>query len=320
MPGIKQLSRLATRTKDAKNTINWYPGHMFSGMQKMIGKLNTVDCIVEVHDARIPFTGRNTELKQQLGSIKPRVLVLNKSDLADLTRWDSIKSRLHREGDAHVFLTDLTGSEFSLANRGYDKLMSNVVRIVHNSDRFNRQATTDLKIMFVGIPNVGKSTLINRLRQQHLGIKGEPAKTGPQAGVTRTVENSIKICSRPPIYSLDTPGVLEPSKAANIDETLRLALCSSISDKVLKPDLLADYMLRYLNDSDNFTYQYHLNMTSPAKCLDELIEASFAVQKQTNVVKLAATNSYQEHLDRDNICWKLIRDFRKGCYGKVIFD
>lgn len=316
MPSIRQVSRSLGQVKNTK-VINWFPGHIYSGMQAMIGKLNTVDCVVEVHDARIPFTGRNLEFRNHLGAIKPRLLVLNKSDLADLKRWDSIKERLARSGDENVLLTDLSGSQFCYSNRGYDKLMGNVVNLINGSDRFNRESAREYKIMVVGIPNVGKSTLINRLRQYHLGLKGEPATTGGYAGVTRHVMNRIKVCSRPPVYLIDTPGVLQPSATKNIKQAMDLALCSTINDDVLEVDQVAAYLLERLNKMKNFSYQHTFQIDSPASNLDELIKAASVHENMRIQVK---SNEMDKMIVRPNverICWKFIKDFRMGLYGKM---
>lgn len=319
MPSIRQLARSLGQVKNSQ-VINWFPGHMYSGMQAMIGKLNTVDCVVEVHDARIPFTGRNLEFKNHLGAIKPRILVLNKSDLADLTHWDSMKKRLAQTGDENVVLTDLTGSQFSLHVKGYDKLIGNIVDLINKSERFNRESASEYKIMVVGIPNVGKSTLINRLRQYHLGARGEPATTGSNAGVTRQVMNRIKVCSRPLVYLIDTPGVLQPSATRNVDQAMRLALCSTINDNILKIDHVAKYLLERLNKSKNFSYQHTFRIDAPVSSLDELIRAVSVHNDMRSKVKCIETGCTTERPNIERICWRLIKDFRKGLFGKMTLD
>lgn len=308
MPNIRKLSRIPRKLLE-KKPINWYPGHMHSGMQAMMGKLNTVDCVVEVHDARIPFIGRNSEFKKHLGLIKPRLLVLNKSDLADLSSWDRIKNKLADEGDPDVLLTDATGSQFSHSNRGYTNLLNTVVKLVSQSDRNNRLSMDHYQIMIVGIPNVGKSTLINRLRQFHTGRAGEPAKIGAEAGVTRSVHERIKICSRPPIYSLDTPGVLQPGITKNHDQAMRLALCSNINNKNLDPNEVASYLLKFLNNTGNYQYQFRFKLDEPVHSIEELTE------------KLASKEEFQDRSkpEPDAVSWRFIRTFRRGEFGKVIF-
>lgn len=313
MPNFKQLARSAETV--AKKTINWHPGHMYSGMQAIIGKLATTDAVVEVHDARIPLIGRNREFKQHLGLIKPRILVLNKSDLADLSHWNEIQERLAAQGDNEVLLTDLTGSQFGHQSRGYDTLLQRLMELIRRSDRYNRANADHFKIMIVGIPNVGKSTLINRLRQYHLGRGGEPATVGQQAGVTKHVENRIKICSRPLVYSVDTPGVLQSSQTKNKDQAMRLALCSNINDRIIPVEPVADYLLRYLNNCDNDSYIEDFCLDKPAKSLDELYKG--ALNQPEFREENCLTKGYRPRVDK--ICWALIKNFRRGLYGKVMF-
>lgn len=328
MPHIKKLARLGSLNNNAtKEQVipNWFPGHMYAGMQAMIGKLNTVDCIVEVHDARIPFTGRNTEFRQHLGRIKPRVLLLNKQDLADLSRWTEIEKRLHNEGDEHVILSDLTGSEFSFNQRGYTQLLQKVMDLINSSNRFNRQNQKAFKIMITGIPNVGKSTLINRLRHLYMGSKGEATRVGPEAGVTKHVENIIKICARPRIYTLDTPGVLEPSKTKDLDASMQLALCSNINDAILKPIQLAQYLLDYLNKKDNTCFRLFYGLDKPIESVMEF--SQFYNNKMNEDWKERVDLDLVKNdvpppkiVDIDTVCWRMVKDFRKGNLGKIMFD
>lgn len=106
--------------------------------------------------------------------------------------------------------------------------------------------------MIIGVPNVGKSSLINALRNRHLH---KPAATqeGPTAGITRSVLTRIKICEDPLIYLLDTPGVLLPN-IQNIDMGMKLAMCSCFQDHLVGEEVIADYLLYYLNKNKNFTY------------------------------------------------------------------
>lgn len=100
--------------------------------------------------------------------------------------------------------------------------------------------------MVVGIPNVGKSSIINALRGQNLGKHNQAVKEGNRPGVTVRVQNKVKILDKPPIYILDTPGVLSPT-SRNVDDTMKLAICDLILESATKPDFVADYLLYWLN-------------------------------------------------------------------------
>ena len=319
MPSYKRLVRSADEVKKVSKAINWHPGHMYSGMRAMIGKLNTVDCVIEVHDARIPLIGRNREFRNHLGAVKPHILALNKTDLADLSQWETVRERLAERGDRNIILTDLSGSQFTHADRGYHKLMDKAVELIRESDRFNRSSLPFFKILIVGIPNVGKSTLINRLRQYHLGLGGEATRTGNEAGVTRHVENMVKICPRPLIYSIDTPGILQPSSTKDFKQAMRLALCSTINDKAVDPYKVATYLLDYLHSEQNFSYLESFKLEIPETDMHGLCR-SIATNNYPEYQTKSGSGEPTPRVDSSRICWKFINNFRKGLYGKVMFE
>ena len=117
---------------------------------------------------------------------------------------------------------------------------------LRSEHRFNRQVKTEYQVMVVGIPNVGKSSVINALRGHNLGKKNEATLEGNRPGVTVRVQNRIRILDKPPIYILDTPGVLSPS-SRNVEDTMKLAICDLILESATKPDYVADYLLYWLN-------------------------------------------------------------------------
>ena len=201
--------------------INWYPGHMKKTRELIAENLRLVGAVVEVCDARIPVSSRNPILKE-LTEGRPRVLALNKSDLADERATRAWCGAM--KPDAALALNSVTGE-------GVKQLLSVLARIERERTKQGR-----LRIMIVGVPNVGKSSLINRLAGR------KAAMTGDRPGVTKgkqwlTLENGMQL--------LDTPGILWP-KFEDPDVGRNLAFCGSIRDEILDVPELALELLRVL--------------------------------------------------------------------------
>lgn len=206
-----------------REIIRWYPGHMAKGEKLMQQKLKNVDCIIEVHDSRIPFSGRNTNLHYSLLSAKPNILVLNKKDLIPEELKGPIKYNLKQLPDFPSQSIFFTNCKEAQSCSGIKKIMPRAIQLIKDSERFNRSNEKENTIMVIGVPNTGKSSLINALRNKHLNKKGASA-VGAVAGITRSVLTRIKVCEDPPIYLLDTPGVLMPH-IREMEVGMKLAVC-----------------------------------------------------------------------------------------------
>uniref|UniRef100_A0A182YI51 Mitochondrial GTPase 1 n=1 Tax=Anopheles stephensi TaxID=30069 RepID=A0A182YI51_ANOST len=297
----------------ARELLNWFPGHMGKGMKQMQQKLKLVDCVIEVHDARIPLTGRNTEFKHTISGIKPHILVLNKSDLIERQLESKIIDRLQQESNdpMHVLFTNCK----SQSCRGLRKLMPMAQDLINSSDRYNRSSQREFCIMIIGVPNVGKSSLINVLRNRHLNKKGA-SQVGAVAGVTRSVLNRIKICEEPLIYLLDTPGILEPN-IADTETGLRLALVSCLQDHLVGEELIADYLLFLLNKQQNF--RYVMGLKEPTDSIASALMANaIHLNKMTRTKQMDGTSVLRPDI---NMAAKLmLKSFRTGAFGKILLD
>ena len=194
--------------------INWYPGHMKKTRELIQENLKMVDLVVEVIDARIPSSSRNPIIDQLVGA-KKRIIILNKSDLADEEENKAWAELFKKQGNLVLAMNCMSGS-------GANQLIRMLTNI---RDEKNKDAARKkpLRMMIVGVPNVGKSSLINRLTGK------KSAKTGNKPGVTRgkqwlNLGNDMQL--------LDTPGILWP-KFEDPNVGLNLAFCGAIKDEIL---------------------------------------------------------------------------------------
>jgi len=211
--------------------INWYPGHMAKTRRLLLENLKLVDVVIELLDSRIPLSSKNPDLDNILGN-KPRVFALNKSDLADesiLQQWDEWFSQKQYP---HVFINSVDGTGFNtLRQLIKDSQKEKIEQRRKKGIRF-----ISVKTMVVGIPNVGKSSLINKLAGK------STAKTGDKPGVTKG-KQWIRIDRE--IDLLDTPGILWP-KIENNQVGLNLAFTGAIKDDILDITELAAVLIKKL--------------------------------------------------------------------------
>ena len=194
--------------------INWYPGHMKKTRELIQENLKMVDLVVEVIDARIPSSSRNPIIDQLVGD-KKRIIILNKSDLADAEENKAWSEFFKQEGNMVLAMNCMSGQGANQLIRLLEK-----IRDEKNKDAARKKP---LRMMIVGVPNVGTSSLINRLTGK------KSAKTGNKPGVTRgkqwlNLGNDMQL--------LDTPGILWP-KFEDPEVGLNLAFCGAIKDEIL---------------------------------------------------------------------------------------
>ncbi len=213
--------------------LNWYPGHMAKTRRMIEDNLKFIDAVVEIIDARIPFSGRNPCFDDMIKN-KPRLIVMNKSDLADPVLSDKWSAYFKKTATKVISISCET-------NSGVNKIAPTL------SDMFGERIKRDkekgvarpIRIMIIGIPNVGKSTLINRLSKRAI------AKTGDRPGVTRT-KQWVRL--KDGLEMLDTPGILPP-KFEDQQTAKRLAFTGAIKDEILETELLCYDLLEYIRDN-----------------------------------------------------------------------
>ena len=215
--------------------INWYPGHMKKTMDNIRSSLKLVDIVGEIIDSRIPISSKNPVIDDVLKD-KPRIMILNKSDMADENETKKWLSYYRKKGYGAVVVD-------ALHSKGLDKIYSVAKEML--SDKFKKLEEKNLsaktiRMMIVGIPNVGKSTFINSIS------KRKSAKIGDRPGVTKQVQ---WIKTKNDLELLDTPGVLWP-KFEDERIGLHLAFTGAIKDEIMDIENLAFRFIDELNKRD----------------------------------------------------------------------
>jgi ribosome biogenesis GTPase A len=301
----------------SKELLHWHPGHMAKGTKQMQQKLKNVDCIIEVHDARIPISGRNNELHYSLLTAKPSILVLNKKDLVPMEARSSIIKALKEFPDMPAQTTYFTNCKDQRCY-GIKKIIPKAVELIQDSERYNRLGAKEHTIMVIGVPNCGKSSLINVLRNRHLNKKGA-TRVGAVAGITRSVLTRIKICEDPPIYLLDTPGVLMPN-VRDIEMGMKLALCSCLQDHLVGEENIADYLLYWLNKNNNHSYVQTMGLSEPTDDITMCLLACAKMLGKTIGLRNYADNVIELKPNLRAAAAYFLKAFRSGEFGHLCLD
>ena len=228
---------------ESNQTIQWFPGHMAKTKRKIKEILPLIDAVAEVVDARIPVSSRNPDLAELIGS-KPLIILLNKCDMADSSVTDGWIAYYRKKGITAIPIDCKSG-------KGLSKFKDTVKTALADRLEYYKEkgmAGKPLRVMVVGIPNVGKSSFINRI------AKGNKAKVENRPGVTRgnqwfTIDKQLEL--------LDTPGVLWPKfEDEKVGE--RLAFTGAVKDRILDIELLAMRLLEILSEdyADLLTARY----------------------------------------------------------------
>lgn len=217
--------------EQSKVNIHWFPGHMTKAKREMEAKLKLVDMVIELRDARIPYSSKNPMIEELIQQ-KPRLIILTKIDKAEKQETEKWVSYLSNEQTLVLCLNVLKDNVVKKVSEACKLLMK---------EKIDRQIRKGIKprairAMVCGIPNVGKSTLINQL------AKKKAAQTGDRPGVTRALQ-WVKVGTD--LELLDTPGVLWP-KFEEERVGMALAVTGAINDQILPFEEIAYYALKYI--------------------------------------------------------------------------
>ncbi|NWI29510.1 MTG1 GTPase, partial [Sula dactylatra] len=273
--------------------------------------------VVLLNGAHIPLSGRNPVLQEALG-IRPHVLVLNKTDLAD-PRRQPVSARAGLAGGPWVAAGRCQAAVTALLCVPL-QIVPLVANLVGNSPRYHRAESTEYSILVIGVPNVGKSSLINSLRRLHLK-KGKATMVGGEPGITKAVLTRIQVCEKPLMYLVDTPGVLPP-KLGDVETGMKLALCGAIRDHLVGEDIMADYLLYALNKQQEFGYVRRYGLPEACDNIESVLRHVALAQGRTQKVKVltGTGNVNVTMLNYPAAAYEFLRDFRAGRLGRVTLD
>ena len=272
--------------------INWYPGHMKKTREMIQQNLKMVDLVIEVVDARIPVSSRNPII-DDIVSGKKRIIILNKSDLSDKKANDAWAEHFKKDGNLVVTMNCMAGG-------GVNQLLK-VLEREEAKKNAEKAVKKPLRMMIVGVPNVGKSSLINRLTGK------KSAQVGDRPGVTRgkqwlTLKNGMQL--------LDTPGILWP-KFEDPKTGINLAYCGSIKDEIMDIATLAMELIGVLASE-------YPDLLMERYKLDEILEMPL-----DNMEAIALKRGFilpGKRIDYERCAKTVLDEFRSGKIGNITLE
>lgn len=273
------------------NHIHWYPGHIAKAEKKLKEQLTLVDAVIEVIDARLPFSSSYDNITRLLGE-KPRLILLNKSDLTDSDELKKFIKIIEQKTGYPVLKSDAKNSkDLNIIVKKAVELSEPKIQALMKKGLLRRPA----RVMVVGMPNVGKSSIINKL------TKSSKTKIGAKAGVTRQ-QQWVRI--NPQLELLDTPGII-PMKQDDQMRAKKLAFVNAVSENAYSNENVAQELLDLLSVKyPEITKEYYksknLTLRDIALCRNWITSGGEADIERTAVY--------------------ILRDFREGKIGKFILD
>lgn len=278
--------------------LQWFPGHMAKTKRLISENLKLVDVVIELLDARLPLSSRNPEIDSIVGN-RPRIVVLNKSDIADEKANKAWIEYFESKGISAFMADSRSGYGFSSLSPLIDKVLEKKFE----KDRLRGIKRHSVRMMIVGIPNVGKSSFINRLSSR------SAAKTGDRPGVT-TTKQWIRIAEKYEL--LDTPGILWP-KFESPECARRIAFTGGIKDEIMDVEELAFYLVGFLKESypQNLIERYKLSEADIENEAWDLVE--IIGKKRGAIMSGGEVDTYRTSMF-------ILDDFRSAKLGRITLE
>lgn len=303
----KENKKNNTQENSTKSSFNWFPGHMAKTRKQIAEDLKMIDIVVEILDARIPMSSQNPDIRQ-ITQNKKKIIVLNKYDLSDKNKTERWIEYFTQKGQKVVLADSLTGKGVNETVRQIQKVMEEDIQKMADKGRIGRKIRT----MIVGIPNVGKSSFINRIS------KKTSAEVGNKPGVTKQ-KQWIRINEK--IELLDTPGVLWP-KFESQKVAMNLAITGTIKDDILDLVEVAYTLTKFMleNYKENLLQRYSLE----EKKIDEILQQDQA--ENENIYEIMQLIGRRRgailggNVDDERTAKLILDDFRSGKLGKITLE
>ena len=274
--------------------IHWFPGHMKKALNEIGNRIKVVDVVIELFDARAPLSSINEDLEKVIKD-KKKLIILSKPDLADASQTKKWKEHFKKRFDM-VLALDLTKPS---ANKEIADAVFKLGETKRMKDKAKGMKPQPIRTMIIGIPNVGKSSLINRLAARRAaGVQNKP-------GYTRG-EQWIKV--NKDFDLLDTPGVL-PMAYENKHKAAKLALIGAIREDILPISDLADYLIKFLKQYYPLSLKERFGIENIGETSDVLTE----IARKRSAIKAG-------ELDIDKAESILLKEFKDGKLGKITLE
>ena len=290
------MSNINENEKFQKTVINWYPGHMAKTKREIGEKLNLIDLVYEIVDARIPLSSRIEEVDNIIKS-KPKIIIMTKYDLCDKAETDNIISYYESLGNDVVPVDLITGANIKKVIAVSEKYQK-----IENEKRAKKGLKPrGLRVLVLGIPNVGKSTFINTIAGKKKTVVGN------KPGVTKQL-SWIKV--NKDIDLLDTPGILWP-KIENQEQAKKLALFSSIKEEILPKEELAIYALEILSKlyKDRVEERYGVTYNN-----NDIVEILDTIGTKRGCLERGGIVSYEKVYNL------ILQDIKNNNFGNITLD
>ena len=292
----------------ASTSINWYPGHMAKTKREISEDLKLIDVVVELLDSRIPISSQNPDIAE-LTKDKKKIIVLNKTDLADMAQNEAWKNYFNQNGQVCILTDSNLGKGINDVTKAIEEIMKDDLAKFAEKGRTGRK----IKAMIVGIPNVGKSSFINRI------VKTNRLEVGNKPGVTKK-KQWISINDK--INLLDTPGVLWP-KFEDEKTALNLAFTGTIKDDVLEQTEIAYQLLKFLleNYRQNVADRYKISLEYIERTLSQDQPENFNIYEiMQEIGKKRGAIISGGNVDDEKTAKIILDDLRSGRLGRITIE